>query len=125
MFIQSAVSNGGVTQTANANRDGTGTLATIITCNNPAGLRIDSLRFQATDTTVANILRVYLCKGSDKRLIKEIQVTAATPSNTVMAWSFDWMPDPALILADGYSLEFAPSTGTARYHASVTSGGVL
>jgi len=124
MFIQAAVSNGGVVQTANANRDGTGSLATIVTCNTPAGLRIDAMRFQAADTTVANVLRVYLCNGSDKRLIKEIAVTAVTPSNTVAGWSAIWNPSPALILENGYSLQFAAATA-GTYHASILSGGEL
>lgn len=125
MYIQKAVSSGGVTQTPNTNRDGTGTLTAIVTCSSTAGLRIDAIRFQAIDTTVANLLRVYLSNSSVKRLIKEIPVTAVTVSDTTPAWAYNWEPEIPLILENGYSLSFAPSTGSARYHVSVISGGAL
>lgn len=127
MYMQKAVNSGGTAQTPNANRDGTGDLTEIVTCSAPAGLRIDSIHFQAVDTTVANVLRVYLSNESEvvTRLIKEIPVTAVTVSNTVPAWAYDWELRIPLILENGYSLLFAPSTGSARYHVSVTSGGEL
>jgi hypothetical protein len=126
MYMQRAVNSGGVTQTPNPERDGTGELATIVACNAPAGLRIDALHFHAVDATAANVLRVYLSVGENiARLIKEIPVTAVTVSATAPARSHDWVFNVPLILEDGYSLKFAPSQGSARYHASVVSGGEL
>jgi hypothetical protein len=87
-------------------------------------MRIDAIQFHATATTTANTLKVFLIKGADKRLIKEIAVTAVTPSNTVAGWNNLWIPDPPLILENGYSLQFAPATA-GTYHASVISGGNL
>jgi hypothetical protein len=123
-FIQKAINAGGVASTANTARDGSGTLVTIVACSATAGLRIDAIQFHAAATTTANTLKVFLVKSSDKRLIKEIAVTAVTPSNTVAAWSFLWTIDPPLILENGYSLQYAPATA-GTYHASVISGGEL
>jgi hypothetical protein len=123
-FIQAAVNSGGIATTANINRNGSGTLATIVTCGAASGLRIDAIQFHAAATTTANTLRVFLIKGADKRLIKEIAVTAVTPSNTAAAWNSLWIPDPPLILENDYSLQFAPATA-GTYHASVISGGEL
>jgi len=125
LFIQTATNSGGIAQAPNAQRDGSGNHAEIIACSTPNGLRIDRIRFCAADDTVENLLRVYLMTGIEKRLIAEIPVAAVTTSDTVPAWSFDWKFDIPLILQDGYSLVYAPSTGTARYHASVVSGGEL
>lgn len=72
--------------TANTNRDGTGTLATVYTAG-ASGSRIDALMIQATGTTTAGMIRLFISDGSNVRLIAEVPVTAVTPSGTVPAWS--------------------------------------
>ena len=47
------------TSTANANRDGTGTLATLIT-GAASGTRVDDIKFQYTVTTTAGMIRIFL-----------------------------------------------------------------
>ena len=71
---------------ANTNRDGTGTLATVYTAG-AAGARIDSLLVQATATTTAGMIRLFISDGSAARLIMELPVVALTPSATIPAWS--------------------------------------
>ena len=71
---------------ANTNRDGTGTLATVYTAG-AAGARIDSLLVQATATTTAGMIRLFISDGSATRLIMELPVVALTPSATIPAWS--------------------------------------
>lgn len=73
--------------TANTARDGTGTLASIIT-GVASGTRVDDLRIQATGTTTAGVIRLFLSLdgGTTNRLIREILVPAVTPSTSVEAW---------------------------------------
>ena len=79
--------------TANTNRDGTGTLATLYTAraagpatggNGAMGLW---LSIRATGTTTAGMLRVYRHNGTTAFLLAEFNVGAITPSATVLAFS--------------------------------------
>ena len=64
---------------ANTNRDGTGTIGTVAT-GSATGLRIDEVVAQATVTTTAGMVRLYLStdSGSTWRLFDEIPVSAIT-----------------------------------------------
>jgi hypothetical protein len=73
--------------TANTNRDGTGTIASLLT-GVASGTRVDEIWIKATGTTTAGIIRVFvsLDSGSTWRLYTEKQVTAITPSGTTGAY---------------------------------------
>lgn len=71
---------------ANTNRDGTGTLATVYTAG-ATGSRIDSLLVQATATTTAGMIRLFISDGVNDRLIMELPVVATTTAATIPAWS--------------------------------------
>lgn len=75
--------------TANTNRDGTGTIATLIT-GVAAGTRINEVIIEATGTTTAGVVRLFVSvdNGSTWRLYDEILVTAITPSTTLAAYRF-------------------------------------
>src|SRR3990172_2379848 len=76
--------------TANTARDGTGTIATLMTAG-ANGSYFPTLRVQATVTTTAVVVRVFRrVSGGTWRLLREILVPAATPSTTVEAWSAEW-----------------------------------
>lgn len=68
--------------TANANRDGTGTVATLIT-GVAAGTRIAEIVAQARVTTTAGMVRVFLHDGTTFYLFDEIAISAATVSASV------------------------------------------
>ena len=68
--------------TANTARDGTGTVATLIT-GVAAGTRIEAVRIAATVATTAGVIRLFLHDGSNFFLIREELVPAITPSTTV------------------------------------------
>ena len=94
--------------TANTNRDGTGTLGTVVTAG-ASGSRIEEVVIEATGTTTAGIVRLFLNDGTNTRLWREVAVTAATPSGTVLAFTAsvrnDTRPDlPLLVLPTGWSL---------------------
>ena len=81
--------------TANANRDGaTGTYGTLMTAG-ASGSRIDRIRVNATGTTTAGMVRLFVGTA----LIYELPVTAITPSATQPAWAADIVFDNGLILA--------------------------
>lgn len=71
---------------ANANRDGTGTLATVFNAG-ASGSRISRIHIKATVTTTAGIVRLYIHDGTNARLWNEVAVTAITPSATVKSFS--------------------------------------
>lgn len=68
--------------TANTNRDGTGTIGTVLSAG-ASGSRVRGLAVKATGTTTAGMVRIYLHDGTTARLWREIPVSAITPSATV------------------------------------------
>jgi hypothetical protein len=91
---------------ANTNRDGTGTIATLFTAG-ASGSRVERVRIQAAGTTTAGVVRLFIHDGTNARLLREVLVTAITPSTTVEAFSADVDfsgPDQVLVLPTGYSL---------------------
>lgn len=74
--------------TANTNRDGTGTVATLIT-GAASGTRIDSIVVQARATTTAGMVRIFLHDGtgggSTFYFFDEVSIAAATVSASVKA----------------------------------------
>lgn len=72
--------------TANTARDGTGTIATVLTAGTN-GTRVRRIEVQATGTTTAGMVRIFLHNGTSAFLYHEFAVTAITPSATVQAFS--------------------------------------
>jgi hypothetical protein len=68
--------------TANTNRDGTGTVATLIT-GAATGTRVAEIVIKARVTTTAGQVRVFLHDGTTFFFFDEIAVAAATVSNSV------------------------------------------
>jgi hypothetical protein len=70
--------------TANTNRDGTGTVATLIT-GAATGTRIAEIVVQARVTTTAGMVRIFLYDGTTYRFFDEVAIAAATASASVKA----------------------------------------
>lgn len=68
--------------TANTNRDGTGTVATLIT-GAATGTRVAEIVVKARVTTTAGQVRVFLYDGTTYRFFDEYAIAAATVSATV------------------------------------------
>jgi hypothetical protein len=68
--------------TANTNRDGTGTVATLIT-GASTGTRIAEIVVQARVTTTAGMVRIFLHDGTTFYFFDEVSIAAATVSNSV------------------------------------------
>jgi hypothetical protein len=71
--------------TANTNRDGTGTIATVFIAGTN-GSRIDKIDVQAIVTTTAGALRWYIHDGTNARMFLETIVQANTVGTTVPGW---------------------------------------
>lgn len=112
----------GQVSTANTNRDGTGTIATILTAG-ANGTRIDDIDIVATSTTTAGMVRLFLHDGTNARLWKEIAVSAITPSASVAVFS-SALRDLALILKSGWSLR-ASTHNAETFNIEVTRAGDL
>jgi len=76
-----------VLSAANTNRDGTGTLVDV-SVGTTNGDRIEDIEICATGATTAGVVRFYIYDATNTRLVKEILVTAVTPSTTQAVWSY-------------------------------------
>lgn len=90
--------------TANTNRDGTGTMGTVLTAG-ADGTRIEKVVIEATGTTTAGMVRLFLHNGTTAFLIFEQIIAAVTPSGTVKAehYTITGAPFP-LTIPSGWSL---------------------
>jgi hypothetical protein len=106
--------------TANTNRNGTGTIATVFTAGSN-GSRIDDIYITATGTTTAGVVRLFLNDGTNTYLFEEILVTAITPSTTVQVFQSVQL-NLSLILANGWSLR-ASTNNAETFNIQVTRAG--
>jgi len=111
--------------TANTNRDGSGTIATIFTPG-ANGSRIETISIVAAVTTTAGMIRLYIHDGTNARLWKEIDVTALTPSATQKGFTTvidcgDANHQNILVLPTGYTLR--GSTHNAETFNVIVVGG--
>lgn len=95
----------GALSAANTARDGSGTLVTVFTAG-ANGSRIDYISIQATATTTAGMIRLFLHDGTTARLAFEIPITAVTPSATIPTFGWGFVPNngSGVILPTGWSL---------------------
>lgn len=107
--------------TANAARDGTGTMGTVFTAG-ANGSRIDTIEVQATAATTAGMVRLFIHDGTAARLFAEVPVSIQTPSSTATAWSATYSSQAGnlagatvmpIILPTGYSLRAATNNAEA------------
>ncbi|MCE9583172.1 MAG: hypothetical protein K8T20_11830 [Planctomycetes bacterium] len=98
--------------TANANRDGTGTIGTLVT-GGANGTRIDRIVIKATVTTTAGMIRFFIYDGTNTRLIREILVTAITASATVAAFESDLLTPDLYLPTSSYQLKVSTEKAEA------------
>ncbi len=108
--------------TANANRDGTGTIGTVFTAG-ANGSRISKIQIKATVTTTAGTIRLFIYTGSVYFLWREITTSAITVSATLPAFEYTLrlIGEDALNLPTGYSLR--ASTEKAENYNIIAEGG--
>jgi hypothetical protein len=108
--------------TANALRDGTGTLGTLIT-GAATGTRVDDVYICATGTTTAGVVRLFISDGTNNMLFSEYTVTANTPSTTVPVWSA-FLSNLGIILKSGWSIK-ASTNNAEIFNVLMVRGGDL
>ena len=111
--------------TANTNRDGTGTIGTVLTAG-ASGSRVDAVMLKATGTTTAGMIRLFVHNGTTAYLLNEIPVLANTPSSTAPAWEVQMNSSTMsqlfpIILPTGFSLR--ASTNNAETFNVLAVGG--
>lgn len=107
--------------TANANRDGSGTIS--ILCTAPTGgLRIDNISMKALQTTTAGMIRMWHYNGSVYSLIREFIVTAITASGTMPSWE-QQLTGLGIVLESGWSLAFSTDKGESFDICATNAGG--
>lgn len=112
----------GQVSAANTNRDGTGTLVSILT-GGANGTRIHKIIVYATVTTTAGMVRLFITGGGNTRLWREVAIPALTVSATVMAHSeiVELFGEGALHLPSTYILK--ASTHNAEAINVIAEGG--
>jgi len=105
---------------ANTGLDGTGTVYTAFTAGSN-GSRIEYVHFHAGGTTTAGMLRIFLYDGSNYFLLTEIPTAAVTPSGTVAAAEYEWVPTRPLCIPTGYTL--VTTTNNAETWYVLAQGG--
>jgi hypothetical protein len=110
--------------TANTNRDGTGTLGSVLT-GGTDGTRVDRIIITATATTTAGMVRLFIDASGSVRAWREVPVTAITPSATVAAFTATILTpeaqSPLLVLPPNYILK--AGTHNAESFDVVAQGG--
>ena len=110
----------GVLSAANTNRDGTGTIVTILTAGS-SGSRVDVVTVAATSTTTAGMVRLYTHDGTNARLLREVQVSAITPSGTQPSFNTSLTFDGGILLPSGWSLR-ASTHNAESFHVTALGG---
>ena len=109
--------------TANTARDGTGTIADLLTAGSN-GTIVNRVTMRARVTTTVGVIRLFIKISSTYYLFEEVLVTAITPSTTVAVWSGASTLITAalpLSLPSGYKLSC--STHVAENFVVVAHGG--
>lgn len=110
---------------ANTNRDGTGTLATVLT-GTASGTIVEQVTIKATGTTTQGMIRFFLSVdgGTNKRLIDEIIVPAITPSGTTQSF-YALAPNLAgLLLLTTNSILYASTNNAETFNVIAQNSGL-
>jgi hypothetical protein len=111
-----------VVSAANTNRDGTGTIVDVIT-GVAAGTKIFEVVVQATVTTTAGMVRLYVYDGTNSRLFDEVPISAVTVSASVAGERYAMSYDNLVLPSASHKLQ--ASTHNAESFNVIALGGDL
>lgn len=94
--------------TANSNRDGSGTVTTCLTAGGD-GVAIQSMSIKAVDSTSQGMIRFYIDNGSTINLLKEVVIPAVTA--TAVVPTFEISLNGGFDLLAGYKLRVSTQIG--------------
>lgn len=109
-----------VISTANTSRLGGGSIGTLVTGSTNGDL-VEMINMKSNQTTTAGMLRIFISDGGTFELYDEVTVQAITPSATVKAWQFQYVPLRPLVIQSGYIL--GVSTENSEEFVIVGQGG--
>lgn len=119
IFVGGLRTEGANINTANLNRDGTGTVATLFTAG-ASGSKVITVNVRAQVATTAGMIRFFKYDGATYFLYYEIPVIA-TPLPGASTPGFTATFSPDLILESGWSLRV--STAIAEMFSVTATGG--
>ncbi|MCS7316765.1 MAG: hypothetical protein NZZ41_00380 [Candidatus Dojkabacteria bacterium] len=119
-FASSPRASFAVINTANTNRDGTGTIVTVFNAG-PQGSRIETIEVIAIGATTNNVVRIFLNDGTNTRLYDEILISASTPSTTEKVQRHSLVFTYNFVLPPGWSIR--ASTNNAESYVVLVTGG--
>lgn len=96
----------GSVSTANTNRDGTGTIATIFTAG-ASGSKVEEIVVKSTADPADSTVTIFLYDGSAYWLFDEIDLGNPAAGSTTVASYRDRRAYPSLILPSGWSVRAA------------------
>lgn len=112
---------------ANTNKDGTGTVATIFTADATDGSKIERVVLRHLGTNIATVVRFFINNGqtnttaANNSLVHEETMAANTNSETAASVGMVWNCD--LVLPAGYKLNVTIGTGIASGIQCTAIGG--
>ena len=98
--------------TANANRDGTGTIVDLVT-GGTNGTIIYKIRAKSEVTTTSGMVRIFYHDGTSWELFYEFQVTAITVASSTKSWQEEFVFDVPFVIPSGKKLGAAPHNAEA------------
>jgi len=102
VFANTPVIGSAAISTANTNRDGTGTIGSVLT-GSANGTKVNEIRIKASGTTTAGMVRLYIFNGATNVLFLEQAIAAVTPSASVKTEEYTLTFD-SLVLPATYQL---------------------
>jgi len=98
--------------TANPNRNGTGTVATLFSAG-ALGSRVDSISIKARGATTQGMIRFFIHDGSNYRFFTEDEVIPITPTSVDKTHESYIELAGGITLPNGYSLRVSTEIGEA------------
>lgn len=111
---------------ANTNRDGTGTINTLVT-GGASGTLIERVHCHAAVTTSSAVVNFWLSSdsGTTWRLVGDVLVQAVTPSTSAAPWQGDYIPPTGKIVLPGTTWRLGVTCTVAQSTNYTAIGGDL
>lgn len=123
-FVQTPINAAVTASVASTARDSTAVTEVLYTVPAGAGARIDDIFIKAQVTTTAGMVRFFFRNPANQLfLVREVLVTAITPSATVASWETSLL-NLGWVLAPDWRIEVATQNAQAINFA-ITRGGLF
>lgn len=103
-FASAPIAAAASVSTANTNRDGTGTIATIFTNASPNGCRIDEIVIKADGNPADSTVVIYLHDGTNYHVFDEFDIGDPAAGSTTVASYREARTYTNLVLPNGWSI---------------------